>query len=302
MSKLKLVDQINDPGNPEKPSEDVIGFDSDKRICWVIDGASDDYIDMPQDQITGERLNAYWAANTLSKLFKSHADIALRDTPEYFRRVLNDFKEIFEQASGQKTDDIPREKHPIAAFAWARYQPETHTLTLAGLGDCKAYAMTDKGQILENTTTTNPDYERLRDAAWAKEFGNKGLSLNREGVRERLIAIRRVANMPDRGGSSVLGPHPEAAAFVSIEEIDLSPQRLDTLFISSDGLMRLSDTFEEYTADLLFEAVLDNSLHYMIHQELRPREKINMEQSDTPVVKSHDDAAAAVFKIIDAKL
>ena len=242
MLNMSVIDEINDPGSTAKPSEDVIGYDLDQHMGWIIDGASDGYVpDIPKHVQTGESLNAHWAAHTLSGIFKSHASKAKEDLRSYFEIVLKEFEAEYERASGSAIEDIPRHAHPIAAFAFFMYDQDSHTLNLAGLCDCKVFAQLGSGDILENTPTTDPDYERERDQQWAQEDGGQ---LDPEKSVKRLLDKRSRSNLYEQGGNAVLGPHPQACEKIKIETFDVAPSDLSHIMITSDGLMRLSDTFQ----------------------------------------------------------
>ena len=297
MNIFKKIDEINDPGSPEKPSEDRIGYDLEKGIAWVIDGASDDYLDMVPHKDTGEPLNAYWAAGELSRLFQEYAELGLKNPRQMIDQVTRDFAKIFENSAGSKIDDIPREFHPIAAFAWIYFDPDANTLTTASLADCKAFATGISGRLYQNTTTSDPDAERKRDEKWAQETGNAHLDRTSDYIRDQLIAKRRVYNCVDEGGSKVLGPDSRCGENAQIDHIELGDDKIGHILVTSDGLMRLTDTFQEMTDKVLVEAALRKGLDYMVYKELRPREEINMQQGDTAIVKSKDDTAAAIFRI-----
>lgn len=296
MRMMTLVSHINHPASPDKPSEDAIGFDVARNMAWAIDGASDDYLDMLRHKDTHERLDAFWAANTLSALFQHHAQTATDNPRQYFRDILTRFTALFENASGQKMDDVPKEKHPIAAFAWMYYDHDNNTLITAGLCDCMVFAKLDNGEIITNTPTADSAAEAERDRIWARETGTNRLNRSSGLVHDKLIAARRAKNDFANGVDAVLGPVPEAAEHIRIEKFDLGIAQIENVMVTTDGLMRLTDTFQIYPSDnVLLNAVLDSDLHY-ITNILREREHQNAFNAAIPIIKPHDDVGAAVFR------
>lgn len=295
--KITLLDQINIPSG-DKPSEDCIGFNTERGSFWVIDGMTSIY---PKNEqflcLGGESGDAYWASQTLNMLFRDAAE-SCQDfgSAEFFKDIVWRFRNRFAAEASLEhgaLDTIRRAKLPCATGIWVHYREYDRTILTVRASDCEAHILTDAGALFSNADAE----EKREEFRLNRETAGKTRRFSLDDP-DTLDALRAERDAINRGGKWCFSIHPEAAAHFDRRDFQLPKNTGATILLASDGFLRLVDVFNTYTHEELIHAAMPGKkgLEALV-AELRASENDAIANGDTRQVKGHDDASALLLRI-----
>jgi hypothetical protein len=276
---FRSLHRLSVPGS--RVNEDGIGLHG--RFAWVIDGATG----MADEQLTSGGSDAAWLAGLIGEqLMKLCGNLSMD-------AVLSRLEADIRSAFGEATAHVPAidDHHaPSACLGLIEAQPgESGYVSIKGrfLGDVIALVPTENGIVRWTDERAKP-FERKTLAA----LGTHGHEPGRipEGVKRQILENRTKLNQPD--GYWVVNPRCPWAGHELRFEARVKPG--DAIVLATDGFMRLVDVFEAYS-DSALHARLAAGRGGDLMQELRERERGDLEAGAYPRVKTHDDATFLVI-------
>lgn len=267
-------------------NEDRAGSRGD--TAWVIDGATDVLV----QPLTPGPTDAAWLADTLHREVARLSMASSLRLTEWPAHLAAHARNLFDRLATRAP--VERFEHPSAAGLIVR--SEGAALSYVRLGDCALMAgAPDRLQLVGVSNATAGDawvVEELR--AFRATAPATKQAQAREHLWPKLRAARARMNTAD--GYGVFSITPPPAHFVSSGTFKLEAG--DQGLIASDGLMRLADVFQRYTAESLFAAVVARGLVPLL-DELRGLEAQDPDGLAYPRAKTSDDATGVLFRIVE---
>jgi hypothetical protein len=285
--RLKILDRVTDPGNPDRPNDDNLC--EGEGFAAVFDGATG----------IGERLvfpelgsDAAWLAAFAAERFAAlpadwHPSDIVRHVAEAAHAAVSAATDL---------DALPRHAWPTCGFEMARLRGGI--VELSGLGDCSALLTAPDGS-LEFHCPLPAAREAEIEAARRMLAASGGFGPNGGIVRqgETLAEMRRGRDRHNTPQSGVwtLGMVPQAAEHVSVARIEA---RAGTrILLMSDGFSALSDAYGRRTPGAMVDIALRHGLAELL-RELRQVERVEDPMAERhPRFKRCDDATAILAEI-----
>jgi hypothetical protein len=285
--RLRILDRITDPGNPDRPNDDNLC--EGEGLAAVFDGATG----------IGERLifpelgsDAAWLAALAADHFAAspadwHPSDMVRQVAETARAAIAAATDLYA---------LPPHAWPTSSFEMARLRGGN--VELSGLGDCSALIAAPDGSLEFHCplpAAREAEIESARRMLSASGgFGPNG-GIVREG--DTLAEMRRGRDRHNTPHSGVwtLGIVPEAAEHVSIARIEA--RKGMAILLMSDGFSALSDAYGRRTPADLVAIAQRHGLAELL-RELRHVERVEDPMAERhPRFKRCDDATAILAEI-----
>lgn len=280
MAELRLIERI-DQASGARASEDL--FDRNSQAAWIFDGATG----IVPDIIAGAPSDPHWLVHAVNAGLKAHWDDAA-PTGDLLQAAAEHAIGRFE--AEPSTPELPIIDGPTACLLMARLWQGR--LQLTTLGDCWLLRSSG-GRVTEFGRKPGDGAGPVgREAARLRAAGVDGADLF-----ERLLPLerqRRATANTDRGYAIV----DLSLRWVGRGHQETAPASTgDHLFLMTDGLYRLIDTFHVHDGRSLMDVALHGGLAPLLAQ-LRDLEAADEACEAHPRGKVRDDVAAALL-IID---
>jgi len=266
-------------------NEDILGYNA--KAIWVLDGATS--ISGRKAQIADRfESDASWFVNQFSNFFSNLNSDAELNTQ------LKSITDKIQQHASSVWGNWDDQDVPSASFSAAFYDEEI--ISLYNLGDCRILYQLDDGpiQAFGQSNVEALDQELLGQY--------KALSLqvprpSHKEIWQQLVAQIRAnrLRMNQPNGYWILSP--DGLGIDHLQQVHLHYQRQAKILLSSDGLYRLVDIYQQMSAEDFFtQAFQKNGLNALLLQ-LREIEDKDPQAIKYPRVKLQDDASAALVHI-----
>jgi hypothetical protein len=284
--RIKILDAITNPGNPEKPNDDRFGHNN--ASAFVIDGATGlgdrRYIEEAAS-------DAAWIAERFAHGFQENIT---RDSeiPDVARALSVDALAAFQGRNG----DVPRYAWPLAAFAMVH--ATRRGLSFIGLGDSCLFLLQDNGSASLHMAI--PDAyvnEQMHAQSHIARTGGITKGGGALGNPETLAALRRHRESQNTADSGVwtLGLVPDAADHLVSQELRI--EGTSHAIVCSDGFSDLVVLYSAYTSASLVRTALDKGLAPMVDELRRFERESDPEGLRFPRFKQSDDTTALLVEL-----
>jgi len=275
--RFVLTDHITDKGEGAC-NEDLAGLGD--QLAWVIDGATDVYLNTYLPGITDAR----WLVERLDgELRRAEAELTMGDLPALYGR-LAEYVRLELAAVDYPKDRLP----PACSCGIARPAPGQGIVELALVGD--VYLLANPSRDL----LSNPYFSK-REAAGVRQArirnGGSGLELVHKD-REQ-IAMRRRGYLRGTDGNFVLSNNPDVVRGVRTKNVAVRPG--DSLLLCTDGLARLVEGYKVYESWATLSDVVAKDGLSAVLDELRAYERSHTRSEQN--YKASDDVCAMVLTI-----
>ena len=280
---FKIIDCISNSSPHAFINEDAIGATS--VGAWVIDGATG-VSDRPP-LVTGTT-DAAWLAGQLNAELRATLDGTDVDLVQALTKVEANVQADFLAIDRELSR--PAGEQPSAALALAALQGKT--LHLIGIADCRIIYEAHTGEIGEFNPSDGGTAEALiiAERSWlVAEYPGEDPWPRLKGF---IRNARELANQD--GGYFVV--HPTRAWSNRVKRQIHEVGKIRHLLLVSDGLYRVVDVFGMMTAASLMQRALAKELHH-IYSELRGLELADVDCTNHPRIKTHDDASAILVAL-----
>lgn len=266
-----LIQALSLAGKPSVPNDDRLGC-ADTH-AWVIDGATD----LGAPGLLGARGGAAWLASAAQRAFNQFSG----PLPQLCEQVFRSLEQAYQHA--KQREPVAAWELPRASFAAVALEGEQ--LVCAFMSDCVVLQRSAAGVAF---LTPAPD--RATEMAEAAALGpGAGAGILRS---PEVLADRRAARERPKAVLSVDAA--QATAGTRYVRAAVAPG--DELILMSDGFAALFDTYQVYSPDAFFAAVLAEGLGPLA-QQLRAIEVEDAACVRYPRFKASDDASALWLRV-----
>jgi hypothetical protein len=284
--RIKILDAVTSPGDPEKPNDDRFGHN--EACAFVIDGATGlgdfRYVEEADS-------DAAWIAERFAHGFKQNInrDSAIRDVA---RAVSREARSTF---LGRNAE-APRYAWPLAAFAMVH--ATRNGLSFIGLGDSCLFLLRHDGS--GSLHVAIPDAygsEQMNAQSHIARTGGITKGGGALGNPQTLAALRRHRESQNTPGSGVwsLGLVPDAADHLVSQELRI--EGTSHAVVCSDGFSDLVVLYAAYTSASLVRTALDKGLGPMVDELRRFEREVDPEGLRFPRFKQSDDTTALLVEL-----
>jgi hypothetical protein len=278
MPELQLIERIAYPC--KVTNEDL--FDCNGQAAWIFDGASG----IGPGVIPGAPSDPYWLVQAMNAAIKAH----WRDEAPTKALLMSAAQQVIAQFAHAVTNPAPPLiDRPTACWLMARLWDGG--LELSTVGDCQLihsgargvfHFGGDLGDVAAPVRQALAQLKQARVAA--EDLVQRLLPLERE--------VRAKANI--EGGYAIVDLTTRWIDRIEQKRVSISAG--DRILLMTDGLYRLIDTFNRYSAETLIAAALRDGLQ-PLYDELRALEADDETCEAFPRAKVRDDVAAALLRI-----
>lgn len=281
--RLRLIDSITAPGNPDKPNDDA--WSATDRFAAVLDGATGlggRLLDCPSD--------AAWVAQRGAERLAHHSEALGGEALLY--AALREIEAEF--VAGRSRAPAQMYELPMASLMMVR-AAGADAIDAGWFGDCSAMVrQPGAATLVVGDGLDKRDQERADVLALAATFGGDPAdALNRpEFIADR----RRHRNRYNVGpnGPWVFAPDARCSRHARTSRIPV-PAGTDIL-IASDGFTALVTDYEAYDVDGVLAAAGAKGLAALV-AELRAIEEADPKGARYPRFKTSDDATALLLRV-----
>lgn len=272
-------------------NEDAIGWQANdqKAVCWVMDGATGLG---EQQYVHGAISDAAWYVAWWQR-FLAHNALAAMNWAPLLADGVQDIIAMWSQRTGFR--DLPRYALPSASGVWVRSEmlEAGWQLSVMHTGDCRGYWLGDDNSFIPLAFHQDRAVDHDSPAARALYQHRQNMSLAefRKAMMPYMRDSRAKMNQPD--GYRILSLDPQAPHHFPMQTWMLKGS--GHLILSTDGLFRLTDTFNVMDAQTLCHRLVKGEL-LQLSDELRQIEKKDAECITTPRYKTSDDVGVALWR------
>jgi hypothetical protein len=288
MSQISIIDTISDPGKPDRPNEDRLGYNRD--AAFVIDGATG----LGDRQfMEGYGSDAAWIAEFAAIRFEQRLGRSA-DPKTVLRQVSEEARDAFITAAA---GDQPRYAWPLCSLTGLQATPTG--FRWFGLGDSCMYILHDDGQ--SDFVIPIPgayEWEQHQAAQHIARLGGIGAAGVANDDPETLEDLRRGrARQNTQGGATwTFGVVPEAADHLAMVDVAIHGGGA-TALLCSDGLADLVALYKLYDPVTLIQRAATAGLKSLV-SELRHLERtVDPDGLKYPRYKQSDDTTAILLRL-----
>jgi len=289
---LHIEDKICLPGNVSKPCEDIIGWGSD--YLFAMDGASG----LSGINIVDKESDAAWFVGRVKELLCDKLDKgSMLSTEEILTDIIKIVNKEYMEAAKIKGIEPPSDS-PSAGIALFRYR--NGLVEYFGLGDCTGIIGKTNGeiQVFKDTCLNSLDRNVLEEMARLHKETGISVIEARKKCNDMLLVNRKKRNKTD--GYWILDLSGEGIVHARHAEIILNKDESLNVFVCSDGLAQLTETFGKYDNYAeMFRTVQHTSLEELCKTLFLLQEK-DPDANDYPRFKFRDDTCCVHGKFINA--
>ncbi len=285
--RITIIDTISDPGKPDRPNEDRLGYN--RQSAFVIDGATG----LGDRQfMDGYGSDAAWIAEFGTMRLAERLD-ALADPATVLRQISEEARDAFLGIAG----DQPRYAWPLCSLTGLQATPTG--FRWFGLGDSCLYILHDDGQ--SDFVIPIPgayEWEQHRAAEHIARVGGIGAAGVANDDPETLEDLRRGRALQNTPGGTTwtFGVVPEAADHLAMVDVPLHGGGA-TALLCSDGLADLVALYKLYDPATLIQRAATTGLKSLV-SELRHMERtVDPDGLKYPRYKQSDDTTAILLRL-----
>ena len=266
-------------------NEDIIGYNA--QAIWVLDGAT---------SISGRK-------TLIHKLPQSDASWFVGQFSHHFSKLdhdidlttqLKSISQLIQQQSSTVWKNWDDQDIPSASFSAAFYDQKN--IFLYNLGDCRVLYQLDDEPI-QHFGQSNVEALDTALLQQYKHLSQQSPRPSHKEIWQQLVSQIRSnrLRMNQANGYWILSP--DGLGIDHLQQIHLNYHQNAKVLLSSDGLYRLVDTYNDMTDQQFFsQAFQPNGLNQLLAR-LRKIELNDPEAMDYPRVKLQDDASAVLLYI-----
>ncbi|PKP99476.1 MAG: hypothetical protein CVT73_25580 [Alphaproteobacteria bacterium HGW-Alphaproteobacteria-12] len=292
---LHILETLTDPGRPEKPNEDALGYapGASPSHAWVIDGATDV---SEGGLLADDETGAHWLAYRASALFAERAAMHGADLRGLVRGAIETLASEFETRRLRE----PRGRHEWPSAAMVLLQAGCGKLICANFADC--------GLILLDNDEMDDDF------AEARVYGVQHTSREARAISRTAELVAALAPGADPFASPdvmgylrdnrirqnsdtgywILGIDPQAAAHMRLWEIAFDRPVTGLLF--SDGFGSIAFDYHRVSPAALLRRARSEGLAAIVDDIRRIERNEDPACLSWPRFKVSDDATAILFR------
>lgn len=287
MPQISIIDTISDPGKPDRPNEDRLGYN--RNAAFVIDGATG----LGDRQfMEGYGSDAAWIAEFATIRFEQRLDRDA-DPKTVLRGVSEEARDTFIATAG----DQPRYAWPLCSLT--ALQTTASGFRWFGLGDSCMYILHDDGRA--DFVIPIPgayEWEQHQAAKHIARLGGIGAANIATSDPETLANLREGRarqNMPG-GATWTFGVVPEAADHLAMVDVAIYGGGA-TAILCSDGLADLVALYKLYDAAVLIQRAATAGLKSLVTELRHMEREVDPDGLKYPRYKQSDDTTAILLRL-----